>query len=94
MSEVRVAALRRFPVKSVAGERRDFLDVETRGVVGDRVWSVRTAAGKIGSGKNTRRFALVPGLLEVRATEDNGQVVLTLPDGTGGLVEDPEPLRC
>jgi uncharacterized protein YcbX len=90
MSNVRVATLQRFPVKSVTGEQREFLDVDERGVVGDRVWSIRTAGGKIGSGKNTRRFAAVPGLLEVRASGYEGDVVLTLPDGTGGRVDDPE----
>lgn len=64
-------SLHRFPVKSMSGEERNHLDVDARGCVGDRVWSVRTADGKIGSGKNTRRFAAVPGLLELRAEERN-----------------------
>jgi uncharacterized protein YcbX len=78
----RVHSLRRFPVKSMTGEPRDHLDLDLRGCVGDRLWSVRTAAGKIGSGKNTRRFEAVPGLLELRAREVDGRVVITFPDGT------------
>jgi uncharacterized protein YcbX len=79
---VSVLALQRFPVKSLSGERREHLDLDERGCVGDRVWSVRTPDGKIGSGKNTRRFAAVPGLLEVRAEEQGGEIVLTFPGGT------------
>jgi uncharacterized protein YcbX len=79
---VGVAALQRFPVKSLLGERPDHLDLDARGCVGDRAWSVRTADGKIGSGKNTRRFAAVPGLLDLRAQERDGQVVVVFPDGS------------
>src|SRR5580765_696959 len=85
-----VLALQRFPVKSLTGERREHLDLDERGCVGDRVWSVRTPEGKIGSGKNTRRFAAVPGLLEVRAEELDGDVVLTFPDGTRRPVDSDE----
>lgn len=78
----RVASLHRYPVKSLLGERAEVLDVEDRGIVGDRRWGVRTARGKIGSGKSSRRFAAVPGLQLVRATECDGVVLVTFPDGT------------
>lgn len=42
---------------------------------------MRTAANKIGSGKNTRRFAAVLGLLELRATHVDGTVMVAFPDG-------------
>jgi hypothetical protein len=58
--------------------------------VADRSWSVRTAAGKIGSGKSTRRFGTVPGLLAVRAEQRDGAVLLTFPDGTTCPVDGPE----
>jgi uncharacterized protein YcbX len=54
------------------------------------VWSVRTAADKIGSGKNTRRFAKVEGLLEVRAAEREGRVVVTFPDGSSCFADDQD----
>lgn len=72
------------------GEGVDFLDIDERGGAGDRRWSVRTAAGKIGSGKNTRRFAAVPGLLLVRARECEGRVVVTFPDGGTCAVDSDE----
>ena len=66
VSEVwgRVAALHRYPVKSLTGEAVGELRCDERGFVGDRLWSTRTENDKIGSGKTTRRFAAVDGLLQ------------------------------
>ncbi|HEY7280425.1 MAG TPA: MOSC domain-containing protein [Actinomycetota bacterium] len=89
MTGIRVAALRRFPVKSMLGELCEWLDLDARGSVGDRVWSVRTAEGKIASGKDTRRFAAVIGMLELRASERAGRVVITFPGGVESAVDDP-----
>ena len=86
----RVAALHRYPVKSLQGEQASSLEIDARGCAGDRLWSVRTAAGKIGSGKNTRRFAAVPRLLELRAEERAGRVVVTLPDGSAVDIDSDE----
>lgn len=77
----RVAVLHRFPVKSMLGEQLEALDLDERGVVGDRIWSVRTAENKIGSGKNTRRFAALPGLLKLRSHTADAGVTVTLPTG-------------
>jgi uncharacterized protein YcbX len=57
--------------------------------MGDRVWSVRTAEGKIASGKDTRRFAAVIGMLELRAAELDGRVVVAFPDGVEAAIDDP-----
>jgi uncharacterized protein YcbX len=75
-------ALHRYPVKSLSGEDLDRLAVDDRGVVGDRTWSVRTAEGRIGSGKDTGRFRAVPHLLRARARCADGQVLVALPDGS------------
>ena len=83
-----VESLHRYPVKSLLGEHLESLDIDARGCVGDRLWSVRTATGKIGSGKTTRRFAAVEGLLLLRASVEGGQVVITMPDGERLLVDD------
>lgn len=87
--DVQVVALRRYPVKSLLGEDLSALDVDERGVVGDRLWSVRTAEDKMGSGKSTRRFAAVPGILELRAATRDGTVVVTFPHGEECAVDDP-----
>ena len=86
---VRIGSLHRYPVKSMLGESLTTLDVDERGVVGDRAWSVRTVEGKIGSGKSTRRFDAVVGLLAARAALRDGTVVVTLNNGCECSVEDP-----
>jgi uncharacterized protein YcbX len=85
----RVASLHRYPVKSMLGESLAALDVDERGVVGDRKWSVRTPEGKFGSGKSSTRFDAVVGLLDVRAAIDHGAVVVTFADGASHPVDDP-----
>jgi uncharacterized protein len=86
---VSVTSLHRYPVKSLLGENLPVLDVDERGVAGDRAWSVRTGAGKLGSGKSTRRFEAVIGLLDLRASMTDGTVAVTFPDGGRYDVTDP-----
>jgi len=84
-----VSELWRYPVKSFRGERLDELVVDGRGVLGDRAFAVRDANGKFGSGKTTRRFRLLRGLLDFAArTEDDG-VVVEGRDGAVFRVGDP-----
>lgn len=87
---LRIAALYRYPVKSMTGEAVPHLDLDARGVVDDRRWAVLTAGGGIGSGKRTRRFTPVPGLLGLQSETRGGQVVVVLPDGTAVAVDDPD----
>ena len=77
-----VVELHRYPVKSLTGERVEQLTVEERGVVGDRLWAVTDPDGKLGSGKSSRRFRRMDGLLQLRARYDDDVPVLTFPDGT------------
>lgn len=76
-----VARLWRYPVKSMLGEEYDFLDFDTRGVVGDRHFAVRDGNGKVGSGKTTRRFRQIDGLLQLQATYQDMVPAIRLPDG-------------
>jgi uncharacterized protein YcbX len=87
----RVGALLRHPVKSMAGEELAEVEVVGRGLVGDRVWAVRTEDGGIGSGKTTRRFRRVDGLLEWRAVLDGGVPVIQPPTGERCSVDDAGP---
>jgi uncharacterized protein len=64
----RVLALARFPVKSTAGESLQTAEVDQRGLVNDRRWAVYTADGGIASGKTSRRFRKVDGLMSWRST--------------------------
>jgi uncharacterized protein YcbX len=92
-----VAELWRYPVKSMLGDRCEKAELETRGFVGDRLWAVRDGDGKLGSGKNTRRFRRIDGLLGFRACYDGIVPVLTFPAGQQVRGDDPqidERLRC
>ncbi|WBB58837.1 MOSC domain-containing protein [Streptomyces sp. WMMC500] len=85
-SHATVATLRRFPVKSMLGERLPQLVIDERGTVGDRLWAVTYGDGKLGSGKNSRRFRRAEGLLHFSASypagdEGTGRPHVVTPDG-------------
>jgi uncharacterized protein YcbX len=78
---VRLAELWRYPVKSLAGERLHRVTVNRRGLDGDRLWALVDPDGGIASGKTTRRFRRLPGLLHHRSHLEDGVPVITLADG-------------
>jgi uncharacterized protein YcbX len=84
-----VAALHRYPVKSLRGECLNALRVEARGVVGDRLYAVRNPEGKLGSGKSSRRFRKMEGLLDLQAVYDGATPLITFPDGRVLPGDDP-----
>jgi uncharacterized protein len=85
---LRVAALWRYPVKSMLGEECGAVELETRGVAGDRLYAVRDPEGKLGSGKNSRRFRDIEGLFAFRARGE-GSVEIIFPDGPRMRADDP-----
>lgn len=85
-----VKELWRYPVKSMGGERCQTLQVEERGAVGDRRYAVRDAQGRLGSGKSTRRFAQLDGLLEYAASLAETVPEIRCPDGRKLRADDPE----
>jgi uncharacterized protein YcbX len=89
----RVAALWRYPVKSMLGEELDSSSVGERGLAGDRAYAlVDAATGKVASAKNPRLWGR---LLSCRAAMFESQaaagsaVTITLPDGTTASSQDP-----
>jgi uncharacterized protein len=48
--------IRRYPVKAMAGESLEWVEVERRGLVGDRAYAVVDGDGKLATGKHSRRF--------------------------------------
>ena len=76
-----VAELWRYPVKSLLGEQLEAVQVEERGVVGDRLYALTDRHGKLGSGKTTRRFRRLDGIFDLRARDGGERPVVTLPDG-------------
>lgn len=81
MTAGRVGSLWRYPVKSMTGEAVTEVAVQRRGLAGDRQWAVYTDEGGVGSGKTTRRFRRVDGLLEWRALLGEGVPVVESPTG-------------
>jgi hypothetical protein len=88
-----VRLLARYPVKSMQGESLTEATVGPRGIAGDRSWAVYTADGGIGSGKTTRRFRRVDGLLMFTSWIDQAGPVVEFPDGSRHRVDDPTTAR-
>lgn len=86
---MRVAAIWRYPVKSLAGERSLVVRVDARGLEGDRQWALVSPEGGIASGKRTRRFRKVPGLLCHHSRLERGLPVITLADGREARADEP-----
>jgi uncharacterized protein YcbX len=80
-----VSLLARYPVKSMRGEQLARAEIEPRSVVGDRQWAVYTPDGGIGSGKSTRPFRRIDGLLGYRASLNGADSS----DGAAPLIESP-----
>jgi hypothetical protein len=51
-----VLEIRRYPVKAMGGESLEAVEIEHRGLVGDRGYAVVDADGKLATGKHSRRF--------------------------------------
>jgi uncharacterized protein len=87
---VKVSALWRYPVKSMLGEPCAAVDLDARGVVGDRRFAVRDAEGKLGSGKNSRRHRHLDGLFTFRARYEGESAEIAFPDGRRLRADDPQ----
>lgn len=83
----RVAALWRYPVKSMRGERMSALEFDERGGIADRQFAIRDAEGKFGSGKNTRRFRRIDGLFGFRASLRGDTPMIEFPKSRSGKFE-------
>ena len=84
-----VSKLWRYPVKSMLGEECRELELQARGFHGDRLFAVQDAQGKFGSGKTTRRFRLIDGLLGLRARHAGEWPEIAFPDGRQLRGDDP-----
>lgn len=83
-----VAALWRYPVKSMLGEECAEVELEARGVRGDRRFAVCSDDGRLGSGKNSRRHRHIEGLFNFRARYDGEWPEIAFPDGQRMRADD------
>ncbi|MEH0109768.1 MOSC N-terminal beta barrel domain-containing protein [Tersicoccus sp. MR15.9] len=79
---VTVVQIRRYPVKSMAGEYLDTVELGARGLIGDRWYAVEDAAGHVASGKTTRRFRRHDEVFAYGAASTPDGVVVTHADGS------------
>ncbi|MCI0403178.1 MAG: MOSC domain-containing protein [Acidobacteria bacterium] len=96
MGGYNLLSLWRYPVKSMAGEELDAVEVTARGLTGDRAYAlVDTATKKVGSAKSVKKFGA---LLQCRAqfvappqpAERPPAVRITLPNGAVLLSDQPD----
>jgi uncharacterized protein YcbX len=73
--------IRRYPVKSMGGESLEVVEVDARGLAGDRWYAVVDGDGKLSSGKHSSRFRRRDAVFEyaARTTADGVRVT-----GRGG----------
>ncbi len=77
-----IQQIRRFPVKSILGESLQKVEIDQRGLVGDRLWAVRHPNGRLGSGKTTKkRLQQMDGLFRFQARHEGADILVTMPDG-------------
>ncbi len=89
-----VAAIWRFPVKSMMGEELNACAVTSRGVAGDRAYAFIDADNRIGTAKIQRRWRLVFQSRARYPEEPDGSDVtpaeITLPDGARLMTSQPD----
>jgi uncharacterized protein YcbX len=83
-----VVSLRRYPVKSMGGEALQAVELDARGLVGDRWYAVRDTEGHFASGKDTRRFRRRDAVFDY-AARTSGDDVIVAGQGTEWPVGDP-----
>ena len=77
-----IAEIRRYPVKSMGGESLPCVDVDARGLVGDRWFSVVDQEGRLGSGKYSSRFRRFDEIFEYSASMVDDEVRVVGPAGS------------
>ncbi len=77
-----IAEIRRYPVKSMGGESLPYVDLDARGLVGDRRFSVVDQDGKLGSGKNSSSFRRFDEIFDYSASMVDDEVRVVGPAGS------------
>jgi uncharacterized protein len=84
-----VHEIRRYPVKSMAGEALDGVEIDARGLAGDRWYAVVDGDGRLASGKHSRRFRRRDAVFDFAARTTVGGGVRVTGRGGDWLVGDP-----
>ncbi|NNG18494.1 MOSC domain-containing protein [Naumannella sp. ID2617S] len=78
---MRLLEIHRYPVKSMGGESLAEVEIDGRGLVGDRWFAVVDAEGHLASGKNNRRFRRHDAVFDFAATTGSDGVRVGRADG-------------
>lgn len=91
-----IQSLFRYPIKSTAGQSLQTAKVTKSGLEHDRSWAAYTTDGGIASGKRTRRFRTVPGLMQWSSdiVDDHDVPMLESPDGHRYRADDVAASRA
>ena len=84
-----VHEIRRYPVKSMAGESLTTVEIDARGLVGDRWYAVVDGDAKLASGKHSTRFRRRDAVFDFASRTTDDGVRVTGPAGEW-LVGDPD----
>jgi uncharacterized protein len=71
------------------GEALQSLAISEHGAIGDRYFALKDSDGRLGSGKTTKRFRQIEGLLGFAAATEDGAVIVRFPDGRVMRADDP-----
>jgi hypothetical protein len=86
-----VSSIRRYPVKSMAGETLDRAEFGARGLRGDRAWAVRNNAGELaGAKKLPKLMGLSARYASAPPEEGSGEAQIALPDGDSVSTSSPD----
>jgi hypothetical protein len=89
---MRIEEIRRYPIKSMAGEALDAVTLGARGLPGDRAWAVRdeVRGGIRGAKKIPALMRLAAAYPSAPAAQGSSPAVITLPDGSTCRTGDPD----
>lgn len=76
-----VRILRRYPVKAMGGEDLQSVELDARGLIGDRWYAVEDEDGHFASGKRTRRFRRRDEVFDYTARTEADTVLVAGPGG-------------
>ena len=85
-----VVALQRFPVKAMGVDPVASVTVGANGLLGDREWAVYDAAGKLATGKHSRRFRRMDPVFTASARRLGDSTLVSLPDGATVVAGTPD----
>lgn len=74
MSPFLLQEIRRYPVKAMGGESLEFVELDARGLIGDRAYAVVDGDGKLATGKHSRRFRRRDEVFEFASRTEGGGV--------------------